>query len=98
MDKNQQKTHFRKCQKCGVNKPLLDFHLKSNGKNGHDSRCKSCITLLKKNRRKIKKSQFHHITTFDSEIIGKADESNVEEFGRVFGKSIVSLLERDLLQ
>jgi len=34
---------MKKCTKCGIEKPLTEFHKDKNKKDGHRSHCKSCI-------------------------------------------------------
>lgn len=33
----------KKCTKCGIEKPLTEFHKRSSSKDGHASQCKSCV-------------------------------------------------------
>lgn len=47
---------LKRCNKCGVKKPVTDF-TKSNGANYPRSYCKKCENELKKSRERIRKEQ-----------------------------------------
>lgn len=89
---------FRSCSHCRQDLPTSDFYLKSNGKGGRDSRCKTCIIRLRKASRERKKARSRYITMFASKTIGSADKESIEQFGEVFAIGIRDLLEKGFLK
>lgn len=43
------------CRVCGERKPLTDFHRKRENRDGHDNRCKKCISIIRKASNQVKK-------------------------------------------
>jgi hypothetical protein len=49
----------RDCTKCGVNKPIFDFHKNSSGKYGVSQRCKVCMNAFARNDRKENHTDYY---------------------------------------
>ena len=56
----------KKCTKCGIEKPLDQYHRKSSSKDGRKSACKKCrgsASELEKARGRMVTKSFHHFRT-----------------------------------
>jgi hypothetical protein len=48
---------LRTCRKCGETKPITEYHKKSSGRGGRDSRCRSCINTAKRHRERYREDR-----------------------------------------
>jgi len=83
----------RVCSGCGHLHPWCRYNKKSNGLNGYDSRCKTCISKAKRQYKRKKVRRFAEATTLDSVVIGKADKEKVDLVGRILATSIMALID-----
>ena len=84
---------------CGYQKPWSEFHLKSNGVNGRDSRCKSCVALARKSGRIAKKRQKRLLgqSQLKRIVVGELTEETISEFGELFAKGVIGLIEKGIV-
>ncbi len=83
---------------CKKFKPWSDFDKKSNGLNGHDSRCKVCISKAKKSYKSKIKKHYRDAQTIESKIIGVASQEKVEQLAKIIATSIIDLCDKGLIK
>lgn len=90
----------RYCSACGEWKAWECFDRKPKGRHGHDSRCRKCISQLRKKKRReirdLKKRIF--VGSFNSVFVGRPDAESIDEFARVYARMTCDLLEKGLLK
>jgi hypothetical protein len=74
----------------------MEFHLKPKGINGRNSQCKSCTAITRKRIRKSEKYKKKLLAQAQLEtiVIGNLDEDTISDFGSLFAKGIVGLIEQ----
>ena len=88
---------YRVCRLCKIEKGIDSFYLKSNGKDGLDSRCDTCICKLRASKRKKRKKLGRFIEKFHSVVVGTLGEDELNQFSVVFAAGISDLLEKGYL-
>ena len=66
------------CTKCHITKDMSEFHLEKNQKDGHRTRCKSCIRVYSKSIR-IKKRAYRLLTDFGMTLTEYHDLYNTQD-------------------
>lgn len=90
--------HFRKCTNCKRDLPIAVFHLKSNGKDGRDSRCGQCIAKLKSAARKRKALLHKKVDQITTVVVGVLDNEQQNDFAKITALRISALLEKGFLR
>lgn len=88
----------RSCTQCGLWKHWSEFDKKPNGKNGHDSRCKICISNAKKVRKIKKQRRFSEAEKLSARIVGAPDDHQVQAFSKIIAASIMQLMDKGVLK
>lgn len=90
----------RECGLCGKIKAWEHFHLKPNGLNGRDSRCKPCILRLRKEKKRQArlKKRLLSFAKIQTTVVGTMDEDIINEFSYIFAQGISGLLEKGHLK
>lgn len=81
------------CTKCFKQKPLTDFDKNKSKKDGHDSRCKKCVSEAKAKLYKKKERALKERSKFRSVIVGQPSEILHEEFARTLGSAVKEYLD-----
>ena len=78
---------MKKCNKCGIEKPLTEFHKDKNKKDGHRSHCKSCIKkYCAENKEKIAKYRAENKEKFAKYSV-KWYTRNKEEYAKRYAEN-----------
>lgn len=85
----------KKCTKCDTEKPLIHFDKNKTKKDGHDSRCKKCVSTGKAKAYKKNKKKEKERTQFSSSIVGQPSEIDNQEFARIIGLAIKEYLDEN---
>lgn len=87
-DESRQSNETKCCSKCGHAKPLIDFDRNKSKKDGHDSRCKRCVSESKSRSYKKTRKKQRERDKFKSVTIGQPFEAFTSDFARVIGLAI----------
>ena len=94
-----QESSGRKCAgACKTFKQWSSFDRKPNGINGHDSRCKSCISKAKKSYKSKMSKRYRDTQTIESKIIGSASQEKLEHFAKIISTCIMNLIDKGVIE
>ena len=71
-------TKTKYCRKCNMIKPVTDFYIHKDFKNGYHPNCKSCI--------KIKNKKIYSNRKFGDEIVKKIEDEILLDYLNEFNK------------
>lgn len=84
---------FFVCTCCKVSKKESEFHRNSSRGNGRDSRCKLCISKIKRRSYAFKRRKKKVAVSFTSVIVNQLGDEAAELCGTILGDSIRELID-----
>jgi len=86
------------CSNCGQKKHEIEFHRNGAKKNGRDGQCKVCVSKKKRRsyrrqRAKMKRTCIKAVTSVESVVTNRLDDTAIDIFGSIFGECIKELLD-----
>ncbi len=81
------------CNACKVTRDEEEFNKNGSRATGRDSRCKRCISKLKKHFYRGKRKTVERALSFKSLIVNRLSEDAIETCGLIFGESIRGLID-----
>ena len=81
------------CTGCKVPKLETEFHKNGSKESGRDSRCKRCISKLKKQFYALRRRRNKIAVSFTSVIVNRLSDEAAELCGAIFGDSIRELID-----
>lgn len=83
---------LKTCAKCTKTKAIKYFDKNKSKKDGHDGRCKNCISEAKAKTYKKNKKKLKERAIFSSSVVGQPSEIYGQEFARTIGSAIKEYL------